>query len=83
MTWEILAALITIVGCLVAVGGVFAKLITTLTKLSVSVDNLARSQEAQKVDAEREHEHLNDKINRNRERIDDHETRIHDLERGD
>lgn len=83
MTWEILAALITIVSCLVAVGGVFAKLITTLTKLALSVDNLARSQEAQKADAKREHEHLNEKINRNRERIDNHEMRLHDLEKSD
>lgn len=40
MTWETMAALITIVGSLITLGGVLTKLVNTLTKLDATINYL-------------------------------------------
>ena len=73
MTWELLAALITIVSCLIALGGVLVKLITTLTKLNVTLDALQNDTKEHKAEAKSEFKNIHETLN-------NHETRIHDLE---
>lgn len=74
VTWEILAALITIVGSMTALGGVLAKLVRTLTKLD---DTLIRLKED--VDKLRDGNHESHK--RIYEKLDLCEERIGELER--
>lgn len=75
MTWEILAALITIVGSLVALGTVLAKLIRVLTRLDDTVKQLRADLDRQRADNKESHKRIYDKL-------DDHEHRIIELERG-
>ena len=75
MTWEILAALITIVGSLTALGSVLAKLVRTLTKLD---DTLIRLKEDVDIlrDCNREsHKRIYEKLDLCEERISELERR--------
>ena len=74
MTWEILAALITIVGSLTALGSVLAKLVRTLTKLD---DTLIRLKE----DVDNLRDCNRESHKRNYEKLDLCEARISELER--
>lgn len=74
MTWEILSALIIIVGCLVTLGGVLVKLIRTLTRLDDTMAQL-------RVDLNRQHDENKESHRRIYDRLDDHESRIVELER--
>ena len=73
MTWDILAALITIVGSLIGLGTVLAKLIKTLTKLDITLTQLQRELNEFKTDNKESHSRIWDKL-------DDHDERIHNLE---
>ena len=73
MTWEILVALITIVGSLVGLGTVLAKLIKTLTKLDITLAQLQRELNEFKVENKESHGRIWDKL-------DNHDERIHNLE---
>ena len=74
MTWEILSALIIIVGCLVTLGGVLVKLVRTLTRLDDTMAQL-------RVDLNRQHDENKESHKRIYDRLDNHEQRISDLER--
>ena len=74
MTWEILAALITIVGSLVALGTVLAKLVRTLTKLDDTLISL-------KSDVDRLRESNHESHKRIYEKLDGCSVRITELER--
>lgn len=74
MTWEILSALIIIVGCLVTIGGVLVKLVRTLTRLDDTMAQL-------RVDLNRQHDENKESHRRIYDRLDDHESRIVELER--
>lgn len=74
MTWEILSALIVIVGCLVSLGTVLAKLIRVLTRLDDTVKQLRADLDLQRVENRESHKRIYD-------RLDDHEQRIVELER--
>ena len=74
MTWEILSALIIIVGCLVTLGGVLVKLVRTLTQLDDTMRQLRADLERQHVENRESHKRIYD-------RLDDHEHRIIELER--
>jgi hypothetical protein len=74
MTWEILSALIIIVGCLVTLGGVLVKLVRTLTRLDDTMAQL-------RVDLNRQHDENKESHRRIYDRLDDHESRIVELER--
>ena len=74
MTWEILSALIIIVGCLVTLGGVLVKLVRTLTRLDDTMAQL-------RVDLNRQHDENKESHKRIYDRLDNHEQRIVDLER--
>lgn len=74
MTWEILSALIIIVGCLVTLGGVLVKLVRTLTRLDDTMAQL-------RVDLNRQHDENKESHRRIYDRLDDHEQRIVELER--
>lgn len=74
MTWEILSALIIIVGCLITLGGVLVKLVRTLTRLDDTMAQL-------RVDLNRQHDENKESHRRIYDRLDDHESRIVELER--
>lgn len=84
MTWEILAALITIVGCLVTLGTVLVKvtnkLTQTLTKLDDTISNLQEELGDLKSHNKESHERIYNRLDVHDEKLSDHETRIHDLE---
>lgn len=74
MTWEILSALIIIVGCLITLGGVLVKLVRTLTRLDDTMAQL-------RVDLNRQHDENKESHKRIYDKLDDHEHRIGELER--
>lgn len=74
MTWEILSALIVIVGTLISLGTVLAKLIRVLTRLDDTVKQLRADLDHQRVENRESHKRIYD-------RLDDHEHRIVELER--
>ena len=74
MTWEILSALIIIVGCLITLGGVQVKLVRTLTRLDDTMAQL-------RVDLNRQHDENKESHKRIYDKLDDHEHRIGELER--
>lgn len=74
MTWEILSALIVVVGTLISLGTVLAKLIRVLTRLDDTVKQLRADLDRQRVENRESHKRIND-------RLDDHEQRIVELER--
>ena len=75
MTWEILSALIVIVGCLITLGGVLVKLVRTLTRLDYTMAQL-------RTDLNRQHDENKESHKRIYDKLDDHEHRIVELERG-
>lgn len=74
MTWEILSALIIIVGCLITLGGVLVKLVRTLTRLDDTMAQL-------RVDLNRQHDENKESHKQIYDKLDDHEHRIGELER--
>lgn len=76
MTWEILSALIIIVGCLITLGGVLVKLVRTLTRLDDTMAQL-------RVDLNRQHDENKESHKRIYDRLDNHDQRICELERKD
>ena len=74
MKWEILSALIIIVGCLITLGGVLVKLVRTLTRLDDTMAQL-------RVDLNRQHDENKESHKRIYDKLDDHEHRIGELER--
>lgn len=74
MTWEILAALITIISCLIALGGVLVKLVRTLTQLDDTMKQLRADLDRQRDENKESHKRIYDKL-------DDHEHRIVELEK--
>lgn len=80
MTWEIAAGIIEAAMFLIAVVNLVhgnakekANQATSQQLLAQSLDNLSESLKNFKIDAEKEHEHLNDKINRNYKDIKRHD----------
>ena len=74
MTWEIMSALIVIVGTLVSLGTVLAKLIRVLTRLDDTVKQLRADLDRQREENRESHPRIYD-------RLDNHESRIVELER--
>ena len=74
MSWEIMSALIVIVGTLVSLGTVLAKLIRVLTRLDDTVKQLRADLDRQREENRESHKRIYD-------RLDDHESRIVELER--
>ena len=74
MTWEIMSALIVIVGTLVSLGTVLAKLIRVLTRLDDTVKQLRADLDRQREENRESHKRIYD-------RLADHESRIVELER--
>lgn len=74
MTWEILSSLIIIVGCLITLGGVLVKLVRVLTRLDDTMRQLRGDLDRQREENRESHKRIYD-------RLDDHESRIVELER--
>lgn len=74
MTWEILSALIVVVGTLISLGTVLAKLIRVLTRLDDTVKQLRADLDRQREENRESHKRIYD-------RLDDHESRIVEFER--
>ena len=74
MTWEILSALIVVVGTLISLGTVLAKLIRVLTRLDDTVKQLRADLDRQREENRESHKRIYD-------RLDNHESRIVELER--
>lgn len=80
MTWEIVAAFITLATALVTLGGVLARLMRTLTKLECAIDNFAGAIEDMKARSAKTHERIFAKLDSQAATIAEHAVRIHDLE---
>ena len=80
MTWEILAALITVVLALVTLGTVLGRLIRTLTKLDCAVESFGATISDMKAKSAKTHAVIFDKLEKHEEQISGHELRIHDIE---
>lgn len=74
MTWEILSALIVVVGTLISLGTVLAKLIRVLTRLDDTIKQLRADLDRQREENRESHKRIYD-------RLDDHESWIVELER--
>ena len=74
MTWEIMSALIVVVGTLISLGTVLAKLIRVLTRLDDTVKQLRADLDRQREENRESHKRIYD-------RLDNHESRIVELER--
>lgn len=73
MTWEIVLGMIALAGVTVTLGGVLWRLAATLTRLELTLAALQRLIDADKLSNSKSHERIFS-------RLEDHETRIHDLE---
>lgn len=80
MTWEILAALISVVTVGIAIGRVIANLSKTLTKLNCSVDSLNCALQNFIDRSEKEHGKLNCEIDHLKKDVVSHGIRIKNLE---
>lgn len=81
MTWEIVAGIITLVGFMVTILGLFAKLIGTLARLDETIKHLQETIAQDRDDNKAAHDLLFKKTHAHSEILDNHELRIHDLER--
>ncbi len=81
MTWEILAALITVVLALVTLGGVLARFMRTLTKLECAINSIQQTADRFEKNSDKTHAEMYGVLESHHQRLDEHETRIHDLER--
>lgn len=85
MTWEILAALITILGSLVTLGTIVVKVTNKLTQQLTALDdtlkNLKAALDEFKATNKESHSRIYGRLDEHDEQLKDHETRIHDLER--
>ena len=75
MSWEIVVGLITLVGFIATVSSWTSKLAKTLTVLNDAINQLRETVKEFKSNSKAEHEAI-------MKRIDDHEDRIRELERG-
>lgn len=75
MTWEIVVGIITFVGFIATVATWTSKLAKTLTVLNDAINSLKETVKEFKADSKEEHKAI-------MRRIDDHEERIRELERG-
>lgn len=73
MTWDIITGLITMIGCLIALGTLLAKLISILTKLDNTLTQLQRELGEFKADNKESHKRIWGKL-------DNHDVRIQKLE---
>lgn len=81
MEWQTIASLITLIGCAVSLGTILAKLVKVLTKLEITVSNQGDQLKSFKKDADEEHKHFEKELNAHDKKLQEHELRIHDLER--
>lgn len=80
MTWEIIAALISIATVLVTLGCVLARLMRTLTKLECAIDSFSTAIDEMKGRSAKTHERIFAKLDAHAEALAKHDVRIHDLE---
>lgn len=73
MTWEIIAALILILGCLVSLGTVLARLVRAITSLEVALTSLEKAMNEDKTNNAEDHKEF-------RCDIKNHEIRITKIE---
>lgn len=81
MEWQIIASLITLIGCAISLGTILAKLVKVLTKLDITVANQGDQLKSFKEAADEEHRHFEKELNAHGRKLQEHELRIHDLER--
>ncbi|MEG1990686.1 MAG: hypothetical protein RR351_01245 [Christensenella sp.] len=81
MTWEILAALIVIVGCLITLGTVLARLVRTLTVLDCTLKSMQTSHENSEKRNSESHERIFIRLDKSDKTIENHEYRIETLEK--
>lgn len=82
MTWEIVVGLITLVGALVSLGTVLAKLVCVLTRLDDTSKSLKNAIEQNEKRNQNAHDDMEDKLEDHENRLDDHESRIVKCEAG-
>lgn len=74
MTWEILTGLIIVVGCLISLGGVLARLVRAITRLEVTLAAIDKSVAEDKSANAAEHKEF-------RGELTNHEIRITGIEK--
>ena len=82
MSWAIVAGLITLSGFLITVGTLGFKLSAVLTRLDVTVKDMGESLRADRKERDREHADMYGALDDHEKRLQNHELRIHDLEKG-
>ena len=83
MTWAIVAGFITLSGFLVTVGSLGFKLSSVLTRLDVTVKNMGDALSRDRKERNREHEEMYAELTAHGRQLQEHEIRLHDLERDD
>ncbi len=81
MSWEIVVGIIALVGFVVSIGTLLFKLSSVLTRLDVTVKDMQAANKADRERKEAEHAEMYDTLEAHGKRLNDHEMRIHDLER--
>lgn len=82
MTWAIVAGIITLAGFVISIGTLVFKLSAVLTRLDVTVKDMGESFRADRKAKEKEHAEMHETLDDHEKRLQKHELRIHDLERG-
>lgn len=81
MSWEIVVGIITLVTFVITVGTLLFKLSAVLTRLDVTVKDMQEANKADRKRKEAEHEEIFDTLDAHGQQLNNHEMRIHDLER--
>ena len=74
MTWEIVVGLLLLIGALIPIGGILAKLVRTLTRLDVTLASLNKSVSEDRTKNDQEHKEF-------RNELMNHEIRISGFEK--
>ena len=80
MTWQIFLGIIEVVGFVIAIGTLVAKMSSVIAALKVMVEELRGALKKFEDNATATHKELSSKLDDHSEKIYDHEVRIHVLE---
>lgn len=81
MTWAIAAGVISMLGFLITVGTLGFRLSSVLTRLDVTVKDMQEANKADRKHREAEHREMYDTLDDHEKKLQNHEIRLHDLER--
>jgi sensor histidine kinase YesM len=83
MTWEIVVGITVLLGFVISIGAPLFKLSSILTRLDVTVKDMQEANPADRKCKEAEHKEIFDTLDDHERKWNNHEMRIHDLERNE